>query len=80
MTLCVCTPVEATFEVTAAGETWTRCELGPVLEGLGRVTLDGQTAVRDYATGTSFDVAGKSGFTIEVKAGLCEYICSYLPA
>ena len=51
-----------------------------LVAGAGRVTLDGQTAVRDYAAGTSFDVAGKSGFTIEVKAGLCEYICSYLPA
>jgi uncharacterized protein YaiE (UPF0345 family) len=51
-----------------------------LVAGAGRVTLDGQTAVRDYAAGTSFDVPGKSGFTIEVKAGLCEYICSYLPA
>ena len=42
------------------------------------VTLDGSTAVQDYAAGTSFDVPGKSGFTIEVKAGLCEYICSFL--
>ena len=51
-----------------------------IVAGACRVTLDGQTAVRDYAAGTSFDVPGKSGFTIEVPAGLCEYICSYLPA
>jgi len=25
-----------------------------------------------------FDVPGKSGFTIEVKHGLCEYVCSFL--
>jgi uncharacterized protein YaiE (UPF0345 family) len=51
-----------------------------IVAGAGRVTLDGQTAASDYAAGTSFDVPGKSGFTIEVKAALCEYICSYLPA
>ena len=43
-----------------------------------RVTLDGQTAVKEYAAGAYFDVAGKSGFTIEVTSGLCEYICSFL--
>ncbi len=43
-----------------------------------RVTLDGQTAVKDYAAGAYFDVAANSGFTIEVKSGLCEYICSFL--
>jgi uncharacterized protein YaiE (UPF0345 family) len=42
------------------------------------VTLDGVTAAKDYAAGASFDVPGKSGFTIEVKTGLCEYICSFL--
>jgi hypothetical protein len=51
-----------------------------IVAGACRVTLDGQTAVRDYAAGTSFDVPGKSGFTIEVKTEICEYICSYLPA
>ncbi len=49
-----------------------------IVAGACRVTLDGQTAVQDYAAGTYFDVPGKSGFTIEVKAGLCEYICSFL--
>ena len=49
-----------------------------LVNGACRVTLDGQTAVRDYAAGTSFDVPGQSGFTIEVKSGLCEYICSFL--
>ncbi|MDI1321005.1 MAG: pyrimidine/purine nucleoside phosphorylase [bacterium] len=43
-----------------------------------RVTLDGQTAVKDYAAGTFFDVPGQSGFTIEVAGGICEYICSFL--
>lgn len=49
-----------------------------VVAGACRVTLDGQTKVQDYAGGTDFDVPGKSGFTIEVAAGICEYICSFL--
>jgi purine/pyrimidine-nucleoside phosphorylase len=49
-----------------------------IVAGSCRVTLDGATAARDYAAGTHFDVPGQSGFTIEVPAGLCEYICSFL--
>ena len=49
-----------------------------VVAGACRVTLDGQTSVKDYAAGTDFDGPGKSGFTIEVSAGICEYICSFL--
>ena len=49
-----------------------------IVAGACRVTLDGATAVKDHAAGTFFDVPGKSGFTIEVKDGICEYICSFL--
>lgn len=49
-----------------------------IVAGTCRVTLDGQSAVKDYAAGTYFDVPGKSGFTIEVPTGICEYICSFL--
>ncbi|MGA3007101.1 MAG: pyrimidine/purine nucleoside phosphorylase [Opitutaceae bacterium] len=49
-----------------------------IVAGACRVTPDGQTAARDYAAGQSFDVPGKSGFTIAVASGICEYICSYL--
>ncbi|MDP1580075.1 MAG: pyrimidine/purine nucleoside phosphorylase [Candidatus Didemnitutus sp.] len=49
-----------------------------IVAGVCSVQVDGQTAVRDYAAGMAFDVAGQSGFTIEVKTGLCEYICSFL--
>ena len=42
------------------------------------VKLDGQTAAKEYAAGAFFDVPAKSGFDIEVKSGLCEYICSFL--
>jgi len=49
-----------------------------IVAGACRVTLDGATAVKDYAAGTFFDVPGQSGFTIEVAGGICEYICSFL--
>ena len=49
-----------------------------ITDGSCRVTLDGQSATSAYSTGTHFDVPGKSGFTIEVAAGLCQYICSFL--
>ncbi len=50
-----------------------------IVAGTCTVTLDGQTAPATYAAGTHFDVPGKSGFTIAVPSGLCEYICSFLP-
>lgn len=46
--------------------------------GQCRVKLDGQTQWRDYAAGQAFEVPAKSGFDIEVAAGICEYICSFL--
>ena len=49
-----------------------------IVAGACRVTLDGSTAAADYGAGQHFDVPGKSGFTIEVPAGICEYICSFL--
>lgn len=51
-----------------------------IVAGTCRVTLDGSKDVREYPAGTYFDVPGNSGFTIAVPAGLCEYICSFLPA
>jgi len=42
------------------------------------IHVDGQSAVVDYAAGQYFDVPANSGFDIEVKAGILEYICSYL--
>ena len=49
-----------------------------IIAGACRVTLDGATVASEYAAGSSFDVPGKSGFTIEVASGICEYICSFL--
>ncbi len=51
-----------------------------IVAGACRVTLDGEHETRSFSAGQSFDVPGKSGFTIVVEGGLCEYICSYLPA
>jgi uncharacterized protein YaiE (UPF0345 family) len=50
-----------------------------IVAGTCSVTLDGQPAVQAYAADTHFDVPAKSGFTIAVPSGLCEYICSFLP-
>ena len=43
------------------------------------VKLDGKSSVATYTAGQLFDVPAKSGFDIEVKSGICEYICSFLP-
>ena len=51
-----------------------------IVAGECKVTLDGQSEVKTYAAGTYFDVAAKSGFTIEVSAGIAEYICSFITA
>lgn len=50
-----------------------------IVAGECRVTLKDKTEVKTYGAGTYFDVPANSGFTIEVKSGLCEYICSFLP-
>ena len=56
-------------------------ELMEIVAGSCRVQLDGDQTTRDYAAGMCFEVPTKSGFTIAVspQAGLCEYICSFLP-
>src|SRR4051812_16278915 len=49
-----------------------------IVAGTCKVVLDGQTESKGYGANEYFDVAGKSGFTIEVASGICEYICSFL--
>ncbi len=49
-----------------------------IVAGQCKVTLDGQSAVQTYGAGQYFDVPGKSGFTIAVETGICEYVCSFL--
>jgi len=46
------------------------------LDDEGRVGAPSPTA---YGPGQHFDVPAKSGFDIEVKNGICEYVCSFLP-
>ncbi len=54
-------------------------ELMEITDGSCEVTLDGTAAKQTYAAGTSFRVPAKSGFTIAVPAGICQYVCSFLP-
>ena len=55
-----------------------KAERMEIVAGICTVKLDGQNATKDCATGTAFDVPAKSGFDIEVKSGICEYICSFI--
>jgi uncharacterized protein YaiE (UPF0345 family) len=50
-----------------------------IIAGHCAVQLDGAASTQEYGAGTHFDVPRDSGFTIKVGAGLCEYICSFLP-
>jgi len=48
-----------------------------IIAGACQVTLDSATDTLDFAAGQHFDVPAKSGFTIAVVRGVCEYICSF---
>ena len=49
-----------------------------IVAGACSVKLDGQTATKEFPAGQVFEVPAKSGFDIEVKTSICEYICSFL--
>jgi uncharacterized protein YaiE (UPF0345 family) len=55
-----------------------KAERMEIVAGSCSVKLDGQSPMKDYSAGQAFDVPAKSGFDIEVKSGICEYICSFL--
>jgi uncharacterized protein YaiE (UPF0345 family) len=55
-----------------------KAELMEIVAGSCAVKLDGQSPINTYAAGTAFNVPAKSGFDIEVAAGICEYICSFI--
>ena len=55
-------------------------ELMEIIAGNSKVVLDGTDDTLTVSAGSSFEVPGKSGFTITVEDGICEYICSFLPA
>jgi uncharacterized protein YaiE (UPF0345 family) len=48
-----------------------------IFAGQCTVKIDGQPAVTSHGAGQTFEVPAKSGFDIEVKQGICEYICSF---
>lgn len=43
------------------------------------IQIDGQKTKVSFGAGQTFEVPAHSGFDIEVRQGICEYICSYLP-
>jgi uncharacterized protein YaiE (UPF0345 family) len=49
-----------------------------IIAGDCEVVLDGTDKTLNIEAGSAFDVAGNSGFTITVKDGICEYICSFI--
>lgn len=51
-----------------------------IISGDCQVMLDGSTETLAIEAGAFFNVPGNSGFTITVSGGICEYICSFLPA
>ena len=55
-----------------------KAERMEIVAGSCVVKLDGQSGTATYAAGQAFEVPAKSGFDIEVKSGICEYICSFL--
>lgn len=53
-------------------------ELMEITDGSCEVTLDDSSEVTVFSTGGDFTVPAKSGFTIVVKEGICQYVCSFL--
>ena len=52
-----------------------------IISGECLVKLDGaasSASLATYGPGQHFEVPAKSGFDIEVKTGICEYVCSFL--
>ena len=49
-----------------------------ITDGACEVRLDGTSETKTYARGSFFEVPAKSGFTISVKYGICQYVCSFL--
>ena len=49
-----------------------------ITAGNCKVVLDGTEESNAYSDGQVFEVKANSGFTIEVREGTCEYICSFI--
>ena len=55
-----------------------KAERMEIVSGTCEVKLDGRAETKSYLSGQVFEVPAKSGFDIEVKEGICEYICSFI--
>ncbi len=55
-------------------------ELMEIVAGDCKVVIDGTTDSLTVAAGGAFEVPASSGFSITVGEGICEYVCSFLPA
>ena len=55
-----------------------KAERMEIVAGQCVVKLDGQSATNTYSAGQAFEVPAKSGFDIEVKSGICEYVCTFI--
>src|SRR3954469_7390082 len=51
-----------------------KAERMEIVAGSCEVKLDGESQVKTFSAGQLFEVPAHSGFDIEVKAGICEYI------
>ena len=52
-------------------------EVMEIIAGQCRVRIADQAAWQEYAAGSFFEVPGNAFFTIEVAAGITEYVCSF---
>jgi purine/pyrimidine-nucleoside phosphorylase len=55
-----------------------KAERMEIVAGQCNIKLDGKSARSTHTAGQAFEVPAKSGYDIEVKSGICQYICSYL--
>ena len=53
-------------------------EIMEITAGSCEVVIDGSANTRFVPTDDSFEIAAKSGFSITVNSGVCQYACSYL--
>jgi purine/pyrimidine-nucleoside phosphorylase len=52
-------------------------EVMEITDGACRVRLDGSDRTLEVAAGGRFEVPAKSGFTVEVTGGICQYVCAF---
>ncbi len=51
-----------------------------IIDGACEYSIDGSDRTKFVPTDDSFQAPGKSGFTITVNSGVCQYICTFLPS